>query len=80
MKALTISAHGGLDQVMYRDDVAIPELRAPADVRIRLAAAALKDEALVIVAEQPRAVVPAPGPPPAPASASSPSPASRGSA
>lgn len=41
MRALTISAHGGLDQVQYRTDLPIPELRAPTDVRVRIRAAAL---------------------------------------
>ncbi|MFI5245262.1 MAG: zinc-binding dehydrogenase [Gemmatimonadales bacterium] len=49
MKALTISAHGGLDRIELRDDVAIPELRAPVDVRIRLAAAALNHLDLFVV-------------------------------
>jgi NADPH:quinone reductase-like Zn-dependent oxidoreductase len=41
MKALTISAHGGFDQVQYRTDVAAPQLRSPTDVRVRVTAAAL---------------------------------------
>ncbi len=41
MRALTISKHGTLDQLEYRDDLPIPEVRNPTDVRIRLAAAAL---------------------------------------
>jgi NADPH:quinone reductase-like Zn-dependent oxidoreductase len=41
MKALTISAHGGFDQVQYRTDVAVPELRSPTDVRVQVTAAAL---------------------------------------
>jgi NADPH:quinone reductase-like Zn-dependent oxidoreductase len=41
MRALTISAHGGLDAVEYRDDVPTPEPRAPRDVRVRVEAAAL---------------------------------------
>ena len=41
MRALTISAHGGLEQIEYREDVPTPELRAPTDVRVRVAAAAL---------------------------------------
>jgi NADPH:quinone reductase-like Zn-dependent oxidoreductase len=41
MRALTISAHGGLEQVQFRDDVAVPELGSPTDVRVRLTAAAL---------------------------------------
>ena len=41
MRALTISAHGGLEQIEYRDDVAAPELSATTDVRVRMSAAAL---------------------------------------
>ncbi|HEX4685003.1 MAG TPA: alcohol dehydrogenase catalytic domain-containing protein, partial [Gemmatimonadaceae bacterium] len=41
MRALTISSHGGLDRVEYRDDLPVPELTRPADVRIRVRAAAL---------------------------------------
>ena len=41
MRALTISAHGGPEQVEYRDDLPMPELRATTDVRIRMHAAAL---------------------------------------
>ena len=41
MRGLTISAHGGPEHVTYRDDLAVPELRAPTDVRIRMRAAAL---------------------------------------
>ncbi len=41
MRALTISAHGGLEQIEYRDNLPIPELRAASDVRIRMRAAAL---------------------------------------
>ncbi len=41
MRALTISAHGGLEQIEFRDDVATPELRDAHDVRIRVTAAAL---------------------------------------
>lgn len=49
MRALTIAAHGGLDQVTFRDDVAVPELREPTDVRIRLAAGALNQLDLFVV-------------------------------
>lgn len=49
MKALTISAHGGLDQVTFRDDLAPPELGAPGDVRVRLAAGALNHLDLFVV-------------------------------
>jgi NADPH:quinone reductase-like Zn-dependent oxidoreductase len=41
VRALTISAHGGLDQLQYRSDLPVPELGAPTDVRIRVRAAAL---------------------------------------
>src|ERR1051326_4545352 len=41
MRALTISAHGGLDRVEYRDDLAPPEIRQPNDVRIRVHSGAL---------------------------------------
>ena len=41
MRALTISAHGGIEQLQLRDDLPRPELRAPTDVRVRMVAAAL---------------------------------------
>ena len=41
MRALTISEHGTLDRLEYREDLPVPELRHPTDVRIRIAAAAL---------------------------------------
>ena len=41
MRALTISAHGGLEQIEFRDDLAAPELSAATDVRVRMSAAAL---------------------------------------
>ena len=41
MRALTISAHGGLEQIEYRDELPTPELRDASDVRIRVRAAAL---------------------------------------
>ena len=41
MRALTISGHGGLDVLELRDDLPVPELRRPADVRVRVHAAAL---------------------------------------
>ena len=41
MRALTISAHGGFEQVIVREDVPTPELRAPTDVRVRMTSAAL---------------------------------------
>jgi len=41
VRALTISAHGGLEQLAVRDDLPVPELRDTADVRVRVRAAAL---------------------------------------
>lgn len=41
MRALTIDAHGGLEQLRFRDDVAAPALPASGAVRVRLRAAAL---------------------------------------
>ena len=49
MRALTISEHGGLDRVEFRDDVAVPELRTNTDVRIRVTAAALNHLDLFVV-------------------------------
>ncbi|HEY3258201.1 MAG TPA: alcohol dehydrogenase catalytic domain-containing protein, partial [Gemmatimonadaceae bacterium] len=40
MRALTISAHGGLDKLEYRTDLPIPEASA-GQVRVRVTAAAL---------------------------------------
>lgn len=41
MLALTLSAHGGIEQLRLRDDLPTPELAAPTDVRVRMRAAAL---------------------------------------
>ncbi len=41
MRALTINAHGGLEQVEFRDDAETPVVVRPTDVRVRLHAAAL---------------------------------------
>lgn len=41
MRALTIDAHGGLEQLRYREDVAPPVLPPSGGVRVRLRAAAL---------------------------------------
>ena len=41
MRALTISAHGGLERVEFRDDLDVPPIERPRDVRVRLHAAAL---------------------------------------
>ncbi|HEX2777852.1 MAG TPA: zinc-binding dehydrogenase [Gemmatimonadaceae bacterium] len=53
MRALTISAHGGLEQLEYRTDVPVPELRTPTDVRVRLRAAALNHLDLFVVRGMP---------------------------
>jgi NADPH:quinone reductase-like Zn-dependent oxidoreductase len=49
MRALTISAHGGLDVLEYRDDVPTPAPTAPRDVRVRIEAAALNHLDLWVV-------------------------------
>jgi NADPH:quinone reductase-like Zn-dependent oxidoreductase len=49
VRALTISAHGGLEQLEYRTDVAEPQLRGADDVRIRMRAAALNHLDLFVV-------------------------------
>ena len=41
MRAITIDAHGGLEQLRFRDDLAEPAISADNDVRVRLQAAAL---------------------------------------
>lgn len=53
MQALTISAHGGLDRVEFRDDLPMPELGRPDDVRIRVRATALNHLDLFVVAGLP---------------------------
>ncbi len=41
MRALTISAHGGLEQLQLCDDLPTPQVERPTDVRIRMRAGAL---------------------------------------
>ena len=41
MRGLTISAHGGLEQLEVHDDLPVPEAQEPTDVRVRVHAAAL---------------------------------------
>jgi NADPH:quinone reductase-like Zn-dependent oxidoreductase len=41
VRALTLSGHGGLEKLEVRDDLPLPELRSPDDVRIRVRYAAL---------------------------------------
>ncbi|MDQ6831579.1 MAG: zinc-binding dehydrogenase [Gemmatimonadota bacterium] len=49
MRALTISAHGGLEQLVVRDDLPIPALSNPTDVRVRIRCAALNHLDLFVV-------------------------------
>ena len=49
MKGLTISAHGGLDQLAVRDDLPMPQLKRTTDVRVRIRAAALNHLDLFVV-------------------------------
>ena len=57
MKGLTISAHGGLDQLEIRDDLPMPELRSATDVRVRIRAAALNHLDLFVVRGMPGVAV-----------------------
>ena len=49
MRALTISAHGGLEQLEVRDDLPAPVLRERNDVRVRVRAAALNHLDLFVI-------------------------------
>ncbi len=53
MRALTISTHGGLERLEVRDDLPIPPLAAPSDVRVRVVASALNHLDLFMVAGLP---------------------------
>ena len=53
MRALTISAHGDLDQLEVLNDLPIPEIRSANDVRVRVRAAALNHLDLFVVAGLP---------------------------
>ena len=52
MRGLTISAHGGLDQIEYRTDLPKPEPR-PGEIRVRVKAAALNHLDLFVVGGMP---------------------------
>jgi NADPH:quinone reductase-like Zn-dependent oxidoreductase len=54
---LTISAHGGLEQLEYRTDVEEPKLRTADEVRIRIRAAALNHLDLFVVEGLPGVVI-----------------------
>jgi NADPH:quinone reductase-like Zn-dependent oxidoreductase len=49
VQALTISTHGGLDRIEWRNDLPVPELKRPGDVRIRVHAVALNRLDLFVV-------------------------------
>ena len=49
MRGLTISAHGGLDRLELRDDLAVPTLVSDTQVRVRILAAALNHLDLFVV-------------------------------
>jgi NADPH:quinone reductase-like Zn-dependent oxidoreductase len=53
MRALTISSHGGFDCLEVREDLPVPALGRPDDVRIRIRAAALNHLDLFVVAGLP---------------------------
>jgi NADPH:quinone reductase-like Zn-dependent oxidoreductase len=53
MRALTISAHGGLDRLELRDDLPVPELATESDVRVRVHAGALNHLDLFVVSGLP---------------------------
>jgi NADPH:quinone reductase-like Zn-dependent oxidoreductase len=53
VRALTISAHGGLEQLQVRDDLPTPEIRSPGDIRVRVRAAALNHIDLFAIAGLP---------------------------
>jgi NADPH:quinone reductase-like Zn-dependent oxidoreductase len=53
VRALTIAAHGGLDQLQVRDDLPEPNLRADTDVRVRVLASALNHLDLFVLAGLP---------------------------
>ena len=57
MRGLTISAHGGLEQIEYRDDLPMPELRGDTDVRIRMRAAALNHLDLFLLKGLPGVII-----------------------
>ena len=53
MRALTIAAHGGLDQLQIRDDLPEPTVRTSTDVRVRVQAVALNHLDLFVLAGLP---------------------------
>ena len=57
LRALTLSAHGGLDQLELRDDLPEPSLREPSDVVLRVEAAALNHLDLYVVGGLPNVTI-----------------------
>jgi NADPH:quinone reductase-like Zn-dependent oxidoreductase len=53
VRGLTISAHGGLEQLQVRDDLPEPVVRAATDVRVRVSAVALNHLDLFVLAGLP---------------------------
>jgi NADPH:quinone reductase-like Zn-dependent oxidoreductase len=62
VRALTISRHGGLDALELRDDLPVPELRGPTDVRVRVRAAALNHLDLFMLGGLPGVTIKPPWP------------------
>jgi NADPH:quinone reductase-like Zn-dependent oxidoreductase len=60
LRALTISAHGGLDQIEYRTDLPVPELSSGDQVRVRVRAAALNRLDLFVIGGLPNVTISAP--------------------
>jgi NADPH:quinone reductase-like Zn-dependent oxidoreductase len=60
MRGLTISAHGGVEQIEYREDLAEPVLRADDQVRVRVRAAALNHLDLFLLGGLPGVQITAP--------------------
>ena len=62
MRALTISSHGELDRIEVRDDLPVPEIERPTDVRVRVRAGALNHLDLFVVRGLPGVSISAPWP------------------
>jgi len=60
VRALTIRGYGGLEQLELRDDVPMPDILAPTDVRIRVRAAALNHIDLFVLQGLPGSTIVAP--------------------
>jgi hypothetical protein len=57
VQALTISSHGGLDRVEFREDLPVPQLTRPGDVRIRVHSVALNRLDLFVVSGLPNVAI-----------------------